>query len=72
MENLWNMGKGKTRATIHFVRSLEPEQSWDTKEKQKFSAIIDATLEMTTANEMLESIGYRYNAYPTIYDKVTS
>ena len=68
--NLWNLSHKKTRSTIRYIENLYPNDNWSTAQHEFFNKTVKKALSKVTANEMLETIGYRYNKMPKFYDKI--
>lgn len=68
--NLWNMADNKMREVRHFIFNLRPDENWSFVQQKEFHRRKIKALDHKTANEMLESIGYRYRQQPRIYDEI--
>ena len=67
MTNLFNMGDGKTKWVIRYIKSLEEPLGFGKKESDKFKKTMKEALKLgLTANEMLDIIGYN----PTEMDEI--
>jgi len=76
-ENLWNIGdrnplkQKKTRMVIEFLNKLQPlTNTWGFKQIAKFNKEIEKAKSCSTANEMLEIIGYEPGKRPKFYDTI--
>ena len=63
-----NVGDGKTRAVVKYIKSLRPRDSWGSVKEKYFYAMISDILSCSSANQMLEKVGYEYKKDPKIYD----
>lgn len=70
-KSLWNLDKGKTKAVIGYIKSLEPLPSWSPSEIKLFERRVAIALEQASANMMLIHIGYVYKQRPVLYSYVT-
>lgn len=79
-QNLWNVdyskrktNTSKTRDVVIFIKSLNfPSEVEDTDraKERRFNSIIEEALSASTANEMLEIIGYSPTGKHGIFDLV--
>ena len=73
-ENLWNAKEGKTRKVIEYINNLEPLVRWDSRDElskiKEFHRRIGVALSKTTANDMLKSIGYRFERRPGMFNTI--
>lgn len=65
--NLNNVVKNKTKDVIRYIKTLRTQTCYEEK-MIEFNRLINHALSKTTANAMLEAIGYRYKKQPKIYD----
>ncbi len=70
-DNLWNAETKKTRKVIELLDTLEPTPNiWKQYQIKKFNKEIQRAKKCSTANEMLEIIGYRPKRRPKLYDGI--
>ncbi len=70
-ENLWDTKINKTKKVIELLDTLEPIPNvWKQYQIKKFNKEIRRAKNCSTANEMLEIIGYRPKRRPKLYDVI--
>jgi hypothetical protein len=66
--SLYNLTIDKMKKVREYIKSLQPNQSWELKQQNAFFNQIDKILTLNNVDEMLDAIGYNFRGKDGIYN----
>ena len=66
--NLYNRTYNKFPAVIEYIKELSSHDNWSMNTKKYFNDVKQKAITMTTANEALDCIGYRFGNNPKLIE----
>jgi len=66
--SLHNLTIDKMKKVREYIKSLQPNQSWELTQQNAFFNQIEKILTLNNVDEMLEAIGYNFKGRDNIYN----